>query len=180
MYNANVKSYQKAFSQVWKKFSQNKKLITRTEISSSFILEAVFEVRISKRGNNFYNKMIAAGNTVLTGTVSRDNKQIKLHATYSHAYALWGPVSVPLSYFKLFRSFQCPHINQKKFKAVKVHKSLVVILKGRVCRRQPILHSWGCIQWNKKFSALTSIRFASFIPSSSTFFDFLGCILGLV
>ena len=82
---------------------------------------------------------------ILTGTVSRDNKQIKLHATYSRAYALLRPVPVPLSYFKPFRSFQCLHINQKKFKVVKVHKSLVIILKGRACRRQSMLHSYGCI-----------------------------------
>ena len=34
-----------------------------------------------------------------------------------------------------------------------------------------------CIKWNKKFPALTSIRFASFISSSRTFFDFLGCMV---
>ena len=56
---------------------------------------------------------------ILTGTDSRDNKQIKLYATYSRTYALWGPVPVPLSCFKPFRSCQCPHINQKKFKAGK-------------------------------------------------------------
>ena len=31
--------------------------------------------------------------------------------------------------------------------------------------------------WNIKFSALTGIRFASFIPSSRTSLDLLGCIL---
>ena len=61
----------------------------------------------------------AVSGTILTVTVSRDNKQIKLHATYSRAYTLWGPAPVLLSYFKLFHSFQCPHINQKKLKAGK-------------------------------------------------------------
>ena len=74
---------------------------------------------------------------ILTGTVSRDNKQTKLHVTYSRAYALWGPVPVPLSYFKPFRSFQCLHIYQKKFKTDTVHKSLVIILNDIVCRPQP-------------------------------------------
>ena len=56
---------------------------------------------------------------ILTGTVSRDNKQIKLYRTYSRAHALWGLVPVSHSYFKPFHSFQCPHINQKKLKADK-------------------------------------------------------------
>ena len=80
---------------------------------------------------------------ILTGTDSRDNKQIKLHATYSRAYALWGPVPVP-SAFSSYSLLQCPHIN-KKFQAVKIHKSLVIILNGRVCRRHPILHSYSSI-----------------------------------
>ena len=119
-------------------------------------------------------------NTILTGTVSRDNKQIKLHATYSHACALWGPVPVPLTYFKPFGSFQCPHIIQKKFKAVKVHKSLVIILTDESVADNPYCTALVCILWNKKFSGSTSIRFASFISSSRPFFDFLGCMLRLV
>ena len=43
--------------------------------------------------------------------------RVKLHATYSCAYALWGPLPVLLSYFKPFRSFQCLRVNQKKFNA---------------------------------------------------------------
>ena len=79
---------------------------------------------------------------ILTRTVSRDNKQIKMHATYSRAYALWGPVPVPFTYFKPFRSFQCPHINRKKFKAVKVHKSLVIILTDESVADHPYRTVW--------------------------------------
>ena len=38
---------------------------------------------------------------------------------HTPSYSLWGPVPDPLTYFKPFHSFQCPQINQKKFKVGK-------------------------------------------------------------
>ena len=50
-------------------------------------------------------------------------------------------------------------INQKKFKAVKVHKLLVIILNGRVSRRQPILHSYGLYLMEQKFLSINKYSF---------------------
>ena len=64
----------------------------------------------------------------------------------------------------------------EEVKAVKVHKSLVIILDGQVCREHPILQSYSLYLMEQKVFSINKYSFR-FFSSSRTFFDLLGCML---
>ena len=84
---------------------------------------------------------------VLTVTVSRDNKQIKLYTTYSRAHALWGLVPVPRSYFKPFsvltsirRSSRLGNVHKSPCPSSLGHSSRQLPLFCRKAKSSPYFH----------------------------------------